>query len=163
MTRTLRLSQIVPTLLPVAVNVQDFFRATRYSTDIYLACATAHLAPRLFTRFSVSTTSNQHVRIRSAKLVPESDPPGQLRISPCTPRSSDILVRWLILAPPCPFSTFFKTVTPAHPASFLFKIESDVGRGAQCINICPPTSFTPVVVGETLKLRIVYREFRKGG
>lgn len=156
------MSQIVPTLLPVAVNVQDFFRATRYSTDVSLARSTAHLAPRLFTRFSVSTTSNQHVRIRSAKLVPESDSPGQLRISPCTPRSSDILVRWFITTPTWPLSTSFKTVTPAHPASFLFKIESDVGRGAECINLRPPIPFTPVVVGEILKLRIVYREFRKG-
>jgi len=98
--RTLRLSQIVPTLLPVAVNVQDFFRATRYSTEVSLARSMAHFAPRIFTRFSVSTTSNQHVRIRSAKLVPESDSPGQLRISPCTPRSSDILVRRFIPTPP---------------------------------------------------------------
>jgi len=76
-----------------------------------------------------------------------------------------LLIFWyvgFVPTPPWPLSTSFKTVTPAHSASFLFKIESDVGRGAEYINLCPPISFTPAVVGETLKLHIVYREFRKG-
>ena len=93
LTRTLRLPQVVPTLFPVAVNVQDFFRATRYLTNLSFAYLRAHFVPRLFTRFSVSTTSNQHVRIRSAKLIPESGSAGQLLILPGTPRSSGIVVR----------------------------------------------------------------------
>ena len=136
LTRTLRSSQIVPTLLPVAVNVQDFFRTTRYLRNVPLAHSTAYLTPRLFTRFSVSTTSNQHVRIGSAKLVPESGSPGQLRISPCTPRSSGILVRCLSPVLSCFLSTSFKTVTPAQPANFLFKIESDIGEGAVYTDVC---------------------------
>jgi hypothetical protein len=32
-------------------------------------------------------------------------------------------------------SMSFKTVTPAQPASFLFKIESDVGRGVEYIDV----------------------------
>ena len=32
-------------------------------------------------------------------------------------------------------STSSKTVTPAQPANFLFKIESDVGQGAERIDI----------------------------
>lgn len=137
LTRTLRLQQIVPTLLPVAVNVQDFFRATRYSANLSLACSTTHLTPSIFTRFSVSTTSNQHVRIFSAKLVPESGSPGQTLISPCTSRSSGTLVCWLTPAPLLLLSTPFETVTPAQPANFLFKIESDLGQGAEPIDVRP--------------------------
>ncbi|KAI6036383.1 trafficking protein particle complex subunit 10 [Pisolithus microcarpus] len=49
--RTLRTSKVVTVALPVAVNVEDFFRGER-----------------LFSRFTISTTTQQHVRISSARL-----------------------------------------------------------------------------------------------
>ncbi|KAF7322882.1 hypothetical protein HMN09_00067600 [Mycena chlorophos] len=92
-TRTLRLSRVVATTLPVSVNVQDFFRGDR-----------------LFSRFTVSTTSHQHVRIADAQL---QLPPGGLEgvnVVACSPQSRGVV-----------------TVTPAQPANFLFFTESSNG------------------------------------
>ncbi|KII88634.1 hypothetical protein PLICRDRAFT_110377 [Plicaturopsis crispa FD-325 SS-3] len=90
-TRTLRLTRVVSTALPIAVNVQDFFRGTR-----------------LFSKFTISTTSHQHVRIRSAQLdCPDEDLEG-VTIAGCMSRG-------------------IVTVTPAQPANFLFHIDSTGG------------------------------------
>jgi trafficking protein particle complex subunit 10 len=68
-TRTLALTQVVAMSLPVAVNVEDFFRGTRYSCGRALEeSIVAHNICRLFSRFTVSTTSHRHVRIASAEL-----------------------------------------------------------------------------------------------
>ncbi|CDO72874.1 hypothetical protein BN946_scf185002.g59 [Trametes cinnabarina] len=64
-TRSLRLSRVVPTALPVAINVEDFFRGTR-----------------LFTRFTLSTTSHQHVRVRSTHLLSPNEADG-VKVTSC--------------------------------------------------------------------------------
>ena len=51
-----------------------------------------------------------------------------------------LLVSWYVSLnrpppPPRVLLTLFKAVTPAQPANFLFKIESDVGQGAEGIDV----------------------------
>ncbi|KAI0053990.1 hypothetical protein FA95DRAFT_1529824 [Auriscalpium vulgare] len=90
--RTLSLSGRLPTALPVAVNVQDFFRGSR-----------------LFSKFTISTTSYQHVRVSSARLkVIDGGKP--LRISGADPSRHQIM-----------------TITPARPVDFLFQLDSENG------------------------------------
>ncbi|KAH7923870.1 hypothetical protein BV22DRAFT_1113164 [Leucogyrophana mollusca] len=91
-TRTLRTSRVVTVSLPVAVNVEDFFRGKR-----------------LFSKFTISTTTHQHVRISSACLEgPEGGLEG-VKITGCRPSHAIV------------------TVTPDHAAKFLFSIESPNG------------------------------------
>ncbi|KAK0459605.1 uncharacterized protein EV420DRAFT_1307323 [Desarmillaria tabescens] len=75
---------------PIAVNVEDFFRGTR-----------------LFTKFTISTASHQHVRIARVELDPEDS--GVKVISSTCGRSRVI------------------TVTPGQPAHFLFCIDGSDG------------------------------------
>ncbi|THU92186.1 hypothetical protein K435DRAFT_829706 [Dendrothele bispora CBS 962.96] len=91
MTRVLRLSRIISTALPISVNVEDFFRGKQ-----------------LFSKFTVSTLSHQHVRIASAVLEP--------------PRIDDNKVR---VVTSCSQKRSTATVTPSQPANFLFQIKSD--------------------------------------
>ncbi|KAJ7940762.1 trafficking protein particle complex subunit 10 [Mycena leptocephala] len=89
-TRTLHLTRIVATTLPISVNVQDFFRGNR-----------------LFSKFTISTTSHQHVRISAAQLqIPEGGLDG-LKVVACSPQARSVV-----------------TVTPAQPANFLFYLDS---------------------------------------
>ncbi|KIY62833.1 hypothetical protein CYLTODRAFT_494376 [Cylindrobasidium torrendii FP15055 ss-10] len=87
-TRQVMINQALLVTLPISVNVEDFFRGTR-----------------LFSRFTVSTTSHQHVRVASTSL--ECGHPG-LKVVKCNSNGRDIL-----------------SVTPAQPAHFLFFIDSD--------------------------------------
>ncbi|KAA1469549.1 hypothetical protein DENSPDRAFT_857972 [Dentipellis sp. KUC8613] len=89
-TRTLFLTSRVPTSLPVAVNVQDFFRGEK-----------------LFSKFTISTTSYQHIRLSVARLETIDGPAEGLTISGTSPEHRKIT-----------------TITPARPANFLFRIES---------------------------------------
>ncbi|KAK0228424.1 hypothetical protein IW262DRAFT_607322 [Armillaria fumosa] len=73
---------------PIAVNVEDFFRGTR-----------------LFTKFTISTASHQHVRIARVELDPSD---GGVKARSCG--SSRVI-----------------TVTPAQPAHFLFCIDGSDG------------------------------------
>ncbi|OCH95045.1 hypothetical protein OBBRIDRAFT_788779 [Obba rivulosa] len=93
-TRTLKVTRIVPTALPVAINIEDFFRGTR-----------------LFTRFTLSTTSHQHIRIRRAELMSTSPGSGGIKVTGCISQSSDVV-----------------TITPVQPAKFLFRLDSDSGH-----------------------------------
>ncbi|KAJ6547447.1 trafficking protein particle complex subunit 10 [Mycena capillaripes] len=88
-TRTLHLTRVVATTLPISVNVQDFFRGNR-----------------LFSKFTISTTSHQHVRISAAQLqIPDGGLDG-LQVVACSPQPRSV------------------TVTPAQPANFLFYLDS---------------------------------------
>ncbi|KIJ69219.1 hypothetical protein HYDPIDRAFT_80628 [Hydnomerulius pinastri MD-312] len=90
--RTLRTSRIVTVSLPIAVNVEDFFRGKR-----------------LFSKFTISVTTPQHVRVSSADL---RGPPQGLqgvKISSCRP------------------SHAVMTVTPEHVVNYLFSVESEHG------------------------------------
>ncbi|KAK7014963.1 trafficking protein particle complex subunit 10 [Favolaschia claudopus] len=92
-TRTLHLARVVATTLPISVNVQDFFRGNR-----------------LFSKFTVSTTSHQHVRISDAQLqFPDGGLDG-LKVVACSPQARSVV-----------------TVTPAQPANFLFYLDSANG------------------------------------
>lgn len=86
--RTLRTSKVVTVALPVAVNVEDFFRGER-----------------LFSRFTISTTTQQHVRISSARLHAVQG----VKILGCRPSHSVM------------------TAVPDRPVSYIFCIESDRG------------------------------------
>ncbi|KAI0724064.1 trafficking protein particle complex subunit 10 [Cerioporus squamosus] len=92
-TRVLRLSRVVATSLPVAINVEDFFRGTR-----------------LFTAFTLSTTSHQHVRIRATQLLSQSESNG-VKITRCMASKPSVV-----------------TITPAQPGRFLFQMDSVKGQ-----------------------------------
>ncbi|KAI0362291.1 hypothetical protein OH77DRAFT_1416520 [Trametes cingulata] len=92
-TRILRLSRVVATSLPVAINVEDFFRGTR-----------------LFTRFTLSTTSHQHVRVRSTHLLSPNEADG-VKVTSCMGQKSSVV-----------------TITPAQPGRFLFQMDASRGQ-----------------------------------
>ncbi|KAH7915010.1 trafficking protein particle complex subunit 10 [Hygrophoropsis aurantiaca] len=90
--RSLQTSRVVTVSLPIAVNVEDFFRSKR-----------------LFSKFAISTTTHQHVRILSARLASPKQGLEGIKIT-CYRHSHPII-----------------TVTPEHAANFLFSIESAHG------------------------------------
>ncbi|KAH8106751.1 trafficking protein particle complex subunit 10 [Cristinia sonorae] len=92
--RTLQLVRFVLTALPVAINVEDFFRGTR-----------------LFTRFTLSSTSPQHVRILTTDLISQGKGNDGLKIV----RSRSQTRR-------------LTTITPAQPGRFLFQMDSVRGQ-----------------------------------
>ncbi|KAF8831376.1 hypothetical protein HHX47_DHR1000473 [Lentinula edodes] len=73
-TRSLRLTRVINTTLPVSVNVEDFFRGKR-----------------LFSKFIVSTLSHQHVRISNARLEPPDTESSGLKISACSSSKRGII------------------------------------------------------------------------
>ncbi|RDB24044.1 Trafficking protein particle complex subunit 10 [Hypsizygus marmoreus] len=117
--RMIRVTRIVLTALPISVNVEDFFRGTR-----------------LFSKFTISTTTHQHVRISAAQLnAPEGGLDG-VKIVPCATKN-----RGVVESPfsksrlECDAMGFFKTVTPAQPANFLFYIDSAHGPVRESLNL----------------------------
>ncbi|KAI0709428.1 trafficking protein particle complex subunit 10 [Earliella scabrosa] len=92
-TRVLRLARVVATSLPVAINVEDFFRGTR-----------------LFTAFTLSTTSHQHVRVRSTQLLSQAEANG-VKVTSCMAAKPSVV-----------------TITPAQPGRFLFQMDSAKGQ-----------------------------------
>lgn len=92
-TRVLHAARVVATSLPVAVNVQDFFRGSR-----------------LFSQFTVSTTSHQFVRIKEAELSVVGSNPDGVQVEGRDPGQNKII-----------------TVTPAQPGNFLFRLISKHG------------------------------------
>ncbi|KAF9246256.1 trafficking protein particle complex subunit 10 [Melanogaster broomeanus] len=90
--RTLRASRIVTVSLPIAVNVEDYFRGKR-----------------LFSKFTISATTNQHVRLYSADLRAPSQDFAGVKISGCHPRHAVM------------------TVVPEHSVNYLFSVESEHG------------------------------------
>ncbi|KAG2367519.1 trafficking protein particle complex subunit 10 [Suillus spraguei] len=97
--RTLQTSRVVAVSLPIAVNVEDFFRGKR-----------------LFSKFTISATSHQHVRISSTELQGARSLDG-VKISGCRP------------------SRPVMTVTPEQPVNFLFSIESSNGPVLDPLNL----------------------------
>ncbi|KAG2116743.1 uncharacterized protein F5147DRAFT_743305 [Suillus discolor] len=95
--RTLQTSRVVTVSLPIAVNVEDFFRGKR-----------------LFSKFTISATSHQHVRISSTELQGARSLDG-VKISGCRPSRPVV------------------TVMPEHPVNFLFSIESSNGPEVEAI------------------------------
>ncbi|KAG1827035.1 trafficking protein particle complex subunit 10 [Suillus subaureus] len=95
--RTLQTSRVVAVSLPIAVNVEDFFRGKR-----------------LFSKFTISATSHQHVRISSTELKGTRSLDG-VKISGCRPSRPVV------------------TVTPEYPVNFLFSIESSNGPEVEAL------------------------------
>ncbi|KAF8652735.1 hypothetical protein AX16_004233 [Volvariella volvacea WC 439] len=94
LTRRLCTSRTVVTTLPISVNVEDFFRGKK-----------------LLSKFTISTTTHQHVRIADARLtVPEGTDLEGVKIMGSIACHRDIV-----------------TVTPSQPANFLFQLESTDG------------------------------------
>ncbi|KAI0319372.1 trafficking protein particle complex subunit 10 [Amylostereum chailletii] len=100
--RSMSLTSRLPTSLPVAVNVQDFFRGKS-----------------LFTRFTISTTTYQHIRLSSAHLEIPSNEDGGVTLKRTEPLERNIL-----------------TITPARPANILFLLEADRGKAQDSLHLC---------------------------
>ncbi|KAK7693660.1 hypothetical protein QCA50_003229 [Cerrena zonata] len=98
--RTLRLIRVVLTSLPLEINVEDFFRGTR-----------------LFTRFTLSSTSHQHIRVKSTELQAAQEDEG-LKISKAIPRSHT-----------------YTTITPEQPGKFLFQLDSTRGKDREPLKL----------------------------
>ncbi|TFY59462.1 hypothetical protein EVJ58_g5755 [Rhodofomes roseus] len=94
LSRKLNIARFVATSLPITTNVEDFFRGTR-----------------LFSLFTLSTTSHQHVRIRSAELKPSRQDADSVRVVSCQSQKPDIV-----------------TVTPAQSGQFLFQLDTVRGK-----------------------------------
>ncbi|KAF8638821.1 hypothetical protein AX17_001879 [Amanita inopinata Kibby_2008] len=90
-TRILRTTRVITTTLPFSVNVEDFFRGKS-----------------LFSKFTISTTSHQHVRIGTIHLETQANQTGLRVVS-------------------CPTSPGVMTARPAQPVNALFRIDSDNG------------------------------------
>ncbi|KAF8061615.1 trafficking protein particle complex subunit 10 [Lyophyllum atratum] len=99
--RTIRMTRVVLTTLPVSVNVEDFFRGSR-----------------LFSKFTISTTSHQHVRICAAHLMTQEGGVDGVEIVPCVTRNRGVV-----------------TVTPSQPVNFLFYIDSVHGPVRESLNL----------------------------
>ncbi|KAI0093548.1 trafficking protein particle complex subunit 10 [Irpex rosettiformis] len=99
-TRTLRLTRVVLISLPLTINVEDFFRGTR-----------------LFTRFTLSSTTHQYIRVKSLELTADGEG-DDLKITKSLAQNSRIT-----------------TVTPAQPGRFLFQLDSRQGPGAEFVRL----------------------------
>ncbi|KAF9009438.1 trafficking protein particle complex subunit 10 [Cyathus striatus] len=91
--RVLRLSRALVTTLPIAVNVEDFFRGTR-----------------LISKYVVSTLTHQHVRIATASLEAPDGPEG-LKISSCSSKRRGVVT----VTPAQPASFLFTLDSPNGP------------------------------------------------
>ncbi|KAF5386686.1 hypothetical protein D9615_001912 [Tricholomella constricta] len=101
LSRTMRMTRVVLTALPISVNVEDFFRGSR-----------------LFSKFTISTTSHQHVRICAAHLMAQEGGLDGVKIEPCATKNRGVM-----------------TVTPAQPVNFLFYIDSAHGPVRESLNL----------------------------
>ncbi|KAI0288169.1 trafficking protein particle complex subunit 10 [Russula brevipes] len=99
--RKLTQSSRVQASLPVSINVQDFFRGKR-----------------LFSRFTISATAQQCIRVASATLENATDKTG-LSIIGTLSQTREII-----------------TITPARPAHFLFELASRHGRVLDPLSLC---------------------------
>ncbi|KAG6825950.1 hypothetical protein H0H92_001746 [Tricholoma furcatifolium] len=97
--RTIRTTRVVLTALPISVNVEDFFRGSR-----------------LFSKFTISTTSHQHVRICAAHLTTQEDNLDGVKISPTGTKNRGVV-----------------TVTPVQSVNFLFQIDSSQGPEVESV------------------------------
>ncbi|TDL27388.1 hypothetical protein BD410DRAFT_875203 [Rickenella mellea] len=89
--RKLSLKRVVVNTLPIAVNVQDFFRGTI-----------------LLSKFTISTTTHQHVRIKSVDLRPPDEEIKSLKVI----GAGNVEVA-------------LTTAMPSQPAMFFFQVESN--------------------------------------
>ncbi|KAG7452626.1 uncharacterized protein BT62DRAFT_939661 [Guyanagaster necrorhizus] len=108
---------------PIVVNVEDFFRGTR-----------------LFTKFTISTASHQHVRIARVELDPSD---AGVKVVSCGVGSRVI------------------TVTPAQCAHFLFCIDGTDGPGTYVRMRVLEQVILKSLVREPMRLRVRFRMLRE--
>ncbi|KAF4576476.1 hypothetical protein EYR40_000715 [Pleurotus pulmonarius] len=96
--RTMQGSKSMVTSLPLVINVQDFFRGTR-----------------LFSKFTISATTLQSVRVFSVDLVPSD---GTAQIVKASHSKGAVV-----------------TVTPNQPAHFLFHLDSGEGSVPEMMHL----------------------------
>ncbi|KAG6861666.1 hypothetical protein C0995_013672 [Termitomyces sp. Mi166 len=101
LSRTIQTTQVILTTLPISVNVEDFFRGSR-----------------LFSKFAISTTSHQHVRICAAQLMTQEGGLDGVKISPTATKNRGVM-----------------TVTPVQPVNFLFHIDSTHGPVRESLSL----------------------------
>ncbi|KAG7092380.1 hypothetical protein E1B28_008737 [Marasmius oreades] len=100
-TRSLKIYSTVSITLPISVNVEDFFRGKR-----------------LFSKFTVTTTNHQHVRIADAQL---EIPPGletDVEVIDCASRRP------------------VYTVKTSQPVDYIFQINSPDGPVKEPLSLC---------------------------
>lgn len=100
-TRRLGFARFVATSLPMTVNVEDFFRGTR-----------------LFTRFTLSTSSHQHVRIRSAHLETSREDEDNVKVTGCHAQQPSVV-----------------TITPSQSGKFIFQLDSARGQAGDPLRL----------------------------
>jgi hypothetical protein len=101
----------------------------------------------LFSRFTISTTSQQYIRVRSANLIiPPSEGTEGVKVFGAGPVSKD----GIVCAPGTTSQTRVTSpqiITPAHPANFVFRVTSENGPGthdcADCIVLTQISSRQP--------------------
>lgn len=77
--------------LPIAVNVEDFFRGKRYTVNTYHFVIINEF-PRLFSKFTISTTTHQHVRIASAQFTGPASGLHGVKITSCLSSKRGVVV-----------------------------------------------------------------------
>ncbi|KJA20255.1 hypothetical protein HYPSUDRAFT_142413 [Hypholoma sublateritium FD-334 SS-4] len=102
--RTSQFTRVLITTLPISVNVEDFFRGKK---RVHSTTTPGNI--QLISKFTVSTTSHQHVRIANASLELPLDGLEGVNITPCVAKRPVV------------------TVTPIQPANFLFSLDSSHG------------------------------------
>jgi hypothetical protein len=86
---------------------------------------------RLFSKFTISTTTHQHVRIRSARLEGPKDASNELKIVGCVPQKRDIVVSSSILPAP-------GTDTSCRPLRRLNPLTFSFTSILQVVQVCIP-------------------------
>ena len=120
-----------------------------------------HGHDRLFTRFTLTTTTHQHVRVKSTELQLTKEDSG------VTIKKGSLNGHEAVVSVSLPTEKIFalivvKTVTPAQPGKFLFQLDSRVGQGTCTLRRMDRCAHTFVAVRDPLHLRITYRVFREG-
>lgn len=139
MKRTLVLGSRIPTSLPIAVNVHDFFRGSRY---VHMVHKPTHLSlkrncNRLFSKFTISTAAYQHVRLASANLELSEEDAHGLVVRGTLPQRRDITVMHLYSENVSGLITL-QTITPSRPVNVVFQMDSMNGRGEHDVYTLPP-------------------------
>lgn len=130
-TRTLRLSRVVATSLPVAINVEDFFRGTRsvFASSLF-ETLTDHLQA-LHALHAVDDVAPTCARALHKVAVAERGGRGEgheLHVAEAVRRGT-----CLQLHSSEPGLNFLKTITPAQPGRFLFQMDASRGQGKRIV------------------------------
>lgn len=132
MKRTLLLGSRIPTSLPIAVNVHDFFRGSRYVHVVH-TCTDISLKRnrnRLFSKFTISTAAYQHVRLASASLEADEGEAQGLVVRGTLPQKRNIAVNQISQSQKASVLIIMQTITPSRPVNIVFQMDSKNGRGA---------------------------------